>query len=687
MKIRLAPISGAMLVAIAIAGGGCSVTPVALTEADRAKIAAQVKEQLFADQEPLTGPLTLAEATARALKYQQEYRVRIMEEAAALGQLDAAKFDMLPKLTVNAGYSTRSNEAFGFGFSPSGTVAANPSASSERQHTTENISFAWSILDFGLSYYRARQLADQKLITEERRRKAQQNLVQDVRLTWWRAEAAQRLLPQVDALFDEIDETVEKTRVIEERKLLPPLQTAALRRALLDLQQQIALRRQELAQSQIELATLINVSPGANLRLATPVDASAARYELKGSIDALESIALNNRPELAEETYKARVSEIEARRAMIPLLPNLSVDGARNYDSNRYLVNNTWYSAGLSVAFNLAKAFSIPATRRSAEAQRLVDETRRLAVAMAVMSQTRIAAVRHELVREEFEVWDEAVKDDDSMVKYLSASSQVGIDTELELIRAKARAMVSRINRDLTYATLEAALGRIYNSIGLAVLPEQMPGHTAAEIAKDLKERIGGWEAANFAPKRTVTDPVVRIGEMTGVPEDAAKDVRTALSSIFELSRVKVAVDGDATYRMGAVVTLEPLREGGRPVQVKAQLTDAKTGTQVFSTEFKTTLSEPVDADQWKTIGEAVAYRLTAPLRKQKFGTAGRSAGPVPTVAGTSHDNPSVPVQPDGDFDWLRRETPLVLRMDPEFPDPRAVAELLSAAGNTENAP
>ena len=163
---------------------GCSVLPVPLDTAQRERIAAEAEAKLFEGQDPLAGPVTLYEATARALKYQMEYRVRMMEQAVALGQVEVSKFDMLPKLTATADYSTRNNDAFGFGFSPNGTIAANPSASQERSHQTSGVSFTWSLLDFGLSYYRAQQLADQSLIAEERRRKALQNLVQDVRLAW-----------------------------------------------------------------------------------------------------------------------------------------------------------------------------------------------------------------------------------------------------------------------------------------------------------------------------------------------------------------------------------------------------------------------------------------------------------------------------------------------------------------------
>ena len=140
--------------AIMSALAGCAINPVPVSQETRDRLADESRLRLFADQEPISQPLSLYQATARAIKYQAEYRAKLFEEAVSLGQLDVAQFDLLPKLTLNAGYTTRSNESFGFGFS-NGAIAANPSVSSERQSATGNISFTWSILDFGMSYFRA----------------------------------------------------------------------------------------------------------------------------------------------------------------------------------------------------------------------------------------------------------------------------------------------------------------------------------------------------------------------------------------------------------------------------------------------------------------------------------------------------------------------------------------------------
>ena len=46
---------------------------------------------------------------ARAVKYNLEARLKLMEEAMAQRQVDLASFDMLPRMALSAGYAGRSN--------------------------------------------------------------------------------------------------------------------------------------------------------------------------------------------------------------------------------------------------------------------------------------------------------------------------------------------------------------------------------------------------------------------------------------------------------------------------------------------------------------------------------------------------------------------------------------------------
>lgn len=610
---------GTLVALLCAALGGCAVAPRALTDEERARLAEEARAGLFAGQEPIEGPLTLAEATARAIKYHAEQRQRRLEETLAEAQLDVAKFDLLPKLALNAGYSTRSNEAFGFGFTPQGTIATTPSASVERTRNTASIGVTWGLLDFGVAYFRARQLADQKLIAEERRRKAIQTLMHDVRVAWWRAEAAERLLPAADRLLADIEAAIERTRHIESRKLLPPVQTATLRRALLDLAQQIAFRRQDLAQAKIELAALVGSPPGREIRVAVPPADRREVLDLTANLDELDALALRSRPEMAEEGYRARISADEARKALVGILPNLSLDLSRQYDSNRFLLNNTWTQAGLNVAFNLVKVFSLPALERSEKAQRRVDEARRQALAMAVLAQTRVAAVRYMLVADEFLIWDEAARDDDLIVEYLASSQKAGIDNELELIRTRARAMASHMNRDLAYANVQASIARLYNSIGYDAVPRADESKALAELSGIVQARYIDLERASFTPRAAAKKPRLAAGAITGIQGKPARLVREGAARVLETASMKASADGAADALLNFAVASEPAVDGRRPVRVTVTVAPAVGAPATLTRQFRTVLSEPVDDEQWRILGEGAVYRAIADLAPSRI--------------------------------------------------------------------
>src|SRR5471030_2864334 len=79
---------------LALVVSGCAVTSEPIDRSVSEQRAKSDMQTMFKDQEPLNGPLTLHEAMARAVKYNLEGRLKIMEEALAKRQLDLASFDM-----------------------------------------------------------------------------------------------------------------------------------------------------------------------------------------------------------------------------------------------------------------------------------------------------------------------------------------------------------------------------------------------------------------------------------------------------------------------------------------------------------------------------------------------------------------------------------------------------------------
>jgi outer membrane protein TolC len=539
----LPPLRQLAAAAIALTLSACTVTPTPLTDADIRTRSEDDQKSLFAGQEPVIKEITFHEAVARALKYNLDYRLRLMESALATGLFDVSRYDMLPKLVVSAGYSTRNNDSGGTSVSIlTGQETLSPSTSQERNRWIADAEFSWNMLDFGVSYYRAKQAADASLIAEERRRRVAQNILQDVRGAYWRALGAQRLVGEADKMLIRVRAAIEKSRLAEAMGLLAPPQALAYQRALLDATTLLNVRRQEIEFAKRELAALMNLSHDVDFRLADEPE-----VRLPGAprdMQALEQMALRNRPELREEDYRKRVSVAETRRAILSLLPSIQIDGAYRYDSNEFLYNQSWTEGGFQVFSNLMRLLAYPAVANTNEARLKVDDARRLALSMAIITQVRVAVERYNLALLDFEQADEASRVDQRLVQYSKAASLARVDTELEVVRTEARALIARFQRYASYANLQVAYGRTYNSLGLDVLPERIESDDIASLAKSVASEIQAWErdifvAASRESRRPL--PVLRV-EIENIPDpQLAAEARRAVE--LALTRAAYVVD------------------------------------------------------------------------------------------------------------------------------------------------
>ncbi|MEO1321312.1 MAG: TolC family protein, partial [Pseudomonadota bacterium] len=164
---------------MALALAGCAVTPNAVSDAHLAQHAETQKAKLglAVETDPVSGPIDLYEAMARALKHNLRHRVAAMEAALAAGGTKLARYDMLPTVAAQAGFNGRNNYTGSYSrplltSDTAGPRGATADTSQELEHATANLTLSWNILDFGLSYVRAKQAADKQLIARENQRKA-----------------------------------------------------------------------------------------------------------------------------------------------------------------------------------------------------------------------------------------------------------------------------------------------------------------------------------------------------------------------------------------------------------------------------------------------------------------------------------------------------------------------------------
>ncbi|MFD2882465.1 TolC family protein [Pseudomonas lini] len=488
---------GASLLALAISG--CAVTSEPIERGVSQQRAKSDLQNMYTGQEPLSGPLTLHQAMARAVKYNLEGRLKIMEEALAKRQLDLASFDMLPRMALDAGYVGRNNvNASSSQSVETGTQSLEPSTSQDRDREVADLTMVWNVLDFGVSYISAKQQGDQRLIVQERRRKVINTIVQDVRSAYWRAMAAERLLKQIDSLMARVETARNNSQSMSEQRIGDPIQALGYQRSLIEATRQLEEQRRALSLAKTELATLINLPPSTNLTLATQDDYVIP--ELKVDLASLEQEALTSRPELREQDYQTRISAAETRKAMLRLLPGLEFFCWRALRQQFvFLVEQGWADYGVKVTWNLFNVISAPAAIDVAKAGEEVATARRQAMSIAVLAQLYVANANYREAMRQFKTNQQLSDIDGQIVGQLRNRYQAAGLGELDLIQGELNTLQADLRRDLSYADLRNAYGQIFASAGLDPLPDEVQSTEVQSIATALANREEAWAAGNIS--------------------------------------------------------------------------------------------------------------------------------------------------------------------------------------------
>jgi len=492
--------SSTLLMSSALVLAGCSVTPEPLTMEDHLQRIERDSNALFANQEKIEAPITLYDAMARALKYNLDQRLKLMETVLSRKNLTMANFSLLPQMTVEAGYTGRDNHMGSNSQSlTTGQESLESSTSSDRELKSASLGFTWNVLDFGLSYVRAKQLSDRVLISEERRRKVVHNIIQDVRAAFWDAASAQRLLDRITPLTQTVQNALQDAKKAERSGQETPLAALRYQRELLDSLRQLKIMRRELHTAKTRLSTLMNLKPGTDFKLDTGnVGFEVPDLQLQ-DVERLEKIALLHRPELREEAYQARISHNDVRKAYLRMLPGLELNTAWNFDSNSYAWEQTWWSWGASINKNLFEVFTGPDAIEQAEGQVDVVDYRRYALSMAVMSQVHVALAGYVQSVDEFKTVSELYRVEDSIKGKIQANVRAGSAGNREAIRAELQAVLSELRRDLAFTDMRNSVGRLYLTLGADPLPDTIENTDVRTLANALKKINEDWYSGRIA--------------------------------------------------------------------------------------------------------------------------------------------------------------------------------------------
>lgn len=446
-------------------------------------------KNMFSEVPAANAVIDLPEAVARALKYNLDNRLKMLEAVAAQQRLAISDYNKLPELAASAGYDVRDKRSASSSLNlTSGVPNFGASTSQDKGIVNSRLQASWNTLDFGIAYYNTKQAGNDALIAVERQRKVLQNVIRDVRSAYWRVAAAEPLQQTIETILAEIRQGLNDSYAAQQAKLKPLEECLEYQRALLDLQRQMMILQRESADARIELTALIGLAPFTEYKVKRSEKYAIPPVSLEPSdIRQLHNLALINRPELIEEDYKKRNALEEVKKSRLKMIPGLELFTGYNSNDNSFLLNNSWTSAGYQISWNLINLLSGPKSVANAKTKVEIADLRRRALSVAVLTQVDIAAHQLYQSKQELGIAKELYRVDDGMYQQYVKRLQADQIDQLTMIQAKARRLVSALRYSMSLAEWQNAMGVLYNSVGY------QPA-TALDSNLDLKSLAGQVE-------------------------------------------------------------------------------------------------------------------------------------------------------------------------------------------------
>lgn len=494
---------------------GCAIQPKPITENELVQTNQADRVSAKQGMPELAAPLSLEEAIARALKFNLEHRTRMLEQAQAAGQLDASHYDMLPRLMANAGYASRDEENVRRAVdSVTGLPSlANPYISSEKSHSTWDLGLTWNLLDFGASYYTAKQNADRLLIAQERRRKAMHILIQNVRTAYWRAQAAEKLSDRITLSIEHAESALKDAERVSSERIKSPAESLRYQRNLLENLRLLENVQRELASARIELAGLIGINPNTRIPLAEASMEQPISLDLP--VERMEEIALTHNADLREQYYNARIAAADTRKALLKLLPGLSFDYGFKHDDDKYLINQQWRDAGLRVSFNLFNLLSGPSQMKAAEMSVKVAEARRMALQMTLLTQVHLARFQYDDAQRQYQRAAALHEVDSQLAQLTENQARSQMASQLDSISANVTAILSTMRRYQAMAKVHEAASKVQATLGMEPEIGSLDETDLPTLQKQIDNALKRWTRLDNPAVTRLADTVKTMAPTT----------------------------------------------------------------------------------------------------------------------------------------------------------------------------
>jgi outer membrane protein TolC len=510
--------SSAVVATAALLSGCASIKPRPISHQDILTSSKAVAQKTRQEVEPITQALTLEEALARAFKYNLAQRAHLIEQAVALNVWKAGNFDMLPRAMAMAGYHHRNKELITRSRdSVTGLPSlANPYISSERESATYDLGVSWSILDFAVGYYNAKQHADRVLIAAEHRRKAMHALAREVTIAFWRMASAQRLLSDVRTTLAAAESALGDASAANAEGLRSPVDNLRYQRQLLENIRLLSSIGKEFEMARLSLAQLINAPAQSTFGVVEPSTESNIRI-LDIPAEHMEEVALSRNAELKEHVYNQRIAAHEARKTLAKLVPNLSLSYSLKHNNDSYLINNSWAEAGALVSQNFTTLLSYPAQKRMAQGGIELAAQRRAAAQVALVTQVHLARIELASAYRQLGLADRIWTLDQGIKQATANRQEAQAESKLNRVAADTAYIVSMLKRYQALAEFNAAAGALQSTLGMEISTGSVSDLSLQQLTAEIARWQQDWREGRIS--RSASDETAQSGAATSATE------------------------------------------------------------------------------------------------------------------------------------------------------------------------
>lgn len=511
---------------------GCSFMPKPLSVDEQTLLLQQDRVRAQSQVEPVGNYLSLDEAVARGLKYNLDHRSKLLEQAIALGTYDLSKYDMLPKVLASAGYNYRNNY---FITNATNSVTGQPSLSdpfisSAKDYSTAGLTLSWSLLDFGVSYFNARQNADRIVVASERRRRTMHVLVQDIQAAYLRAAAAQKLQGDIRNTITQASKALENSGKVEKEGLKTPLDSLRYQKSLLDNIKILETIDQELSTAKVELNQLINLPAKANLKLEDPDKLTVPNAYQKLDPEEFEVRALIANADLKESIYNARIAVEETRKSLLKLLPGVTFNYGPQTTNNSYYINKNWVEGAANISFNLWNLLAAPEAISLSEKNEDLASQKRMMMQMAVISQVHLSKIQLDNSNRLYKRSADIDAVDGRIAKVTAAKFKEGAASEAEKVAADASYIVSKLRKYQALSQLFAASGKMQATTGMEPHFESLDDTSLKDMTISVSKAFSNWNSGTLPPL-----PKPLVVESSAIPnQDAPKKEASNINRLDE---------------------------------------------------------------------------------------------------------------------------------------------------------